>query len=891
MKIVRKTSKCKGCPLDGATTHKVWGQCDINRPELVFVGEAPGADEDERGVPFVGAAGRMLKKGVEDVGHLWHRSHKTNTIVCRPPKNKIGSPEGIEAQIRCKAGLFEELYTLYKSGVKVIVATGGTALKAFGITGSIHKLRGSVFMLTWDNAETSRDGFEGSRVLRESEEVYDMLLLPTFHPAYLLWDKNPKHEVTFINDLEKAYDIADNGYEPPLEEFTVFPTIEEIEAFTEELLKRKPPLGIDLETSGFVPGHAAVIVVGVAIDGQKAFSIPFLKQGGKSYWDPEKRKRAHECLRLLMSECPTVYQNALFDARHLLYLKAPAEKIQHDVMILHHCLSPELPHNLGYIVSTYGKTPYWKGEVMGNPKAMINMDDETLRTYNLRDSVVLHQVLNDMLQDAKESGVYHLYKNIAMPLVEPIMTMIENGILLDKSRLKKWKASLRAKERRLLAKLKEIADLPEGFNLDSGDHLRYLLFSVVPSQYEKAKQEMESYNDPDSKKKKNTKKYKALRDTVETFEHTTPFRKLPHTPLKTDSGSIAVSEEAMLNLQTAAINRIAKLQQLRKRTKEKEQELAERTALRDFITAYREYKGISKLLTTYTSFPTGADDRVRSPYRITGTATGRLSSGNRKGGEAGNMQNIPPEAKHLFVAPEGYHLVQLDYSNLELRVMAEISNDDVLREVFKKGLNVHTENTKLMFGIDEDHPLWKAARRACKTYIFGRNYGGGLKGIHTRVMKAVPELNLTYAHFCEIDDAYRKAHPAYDRWYNETVERVKTDRCLTNPFGRTRYFLGREAEIIREGLNFPIQSTAADIINMAMITLHKMYKKGQLQARMIGQVHDSLLFEIKRGKVKQETRIIKEVMERPVDINGKSVSFPVDAESGLSWGELKELKV
>lgn len=891
MKIVRKESLCKGCPLDGAVTNKVWGTSDAKVPEIILLGEGPGADEDLQGIPFVGSSGRRLKAAVSEIGHLWHKAHKTNVVCCRPPSNNIKGEEGQEAVRRCRPGLFEELYELYRRGTRVIVAAGGTAASALGVSVSVHKMRGSVVMLKWHAANAFIDGFDGEHVLRESTDgEYDMLLLPTFHPAFLGYSGDPRHEVTFINDIEKAYELREREYRPPEERFSLFPLIGEVESRAAELIAREAMLGVDLETSGFVPGHAAVIVNGIAESEEDAFSLPLLKQGGKPYFTNGERRRAIGALKGMMESCPTIFQNALFDARHLMYLDCEPKRIEHDVMILHHCINPELPHNLGYIVSVYGKTPYWKEEMLQAAKAMVHANDEELRTYNLRDSVVLHQVLGPLLKDAEESGVLKVYREIAMPLVRPVLHMIENGILIDQKALKKWKRSLKGKQTRLIKKLYEVGRLPEEFNLNSGDHLRYLLYGKRTERYEKWVAELEEY-ESNSRKKKGCKKHNELKSNVAIYDRTQPFPRMRHVPKKTESGSLSVDEEAMLNVQIATSRRIKEIEELRRPQKKHRDEADTCERMVQFISTYREYKANEKLLTTYTSFPIGADGRLRSPYRITGTNTGRLSSGNKKSGEAGNMQNIPSEAKHIFVAAERMLFIQLDYSNLELRVLAEISNDEVLRSIFNRGLNVHSENCKVMFQIDEDHPLWKTARRACKIYIFGRNYGGGLKGIFARVAKEVPELNLTYDRFCRIDEEYRSAHPAYDHWRESVVSTVQKERRLENAFGRVRYFLGRPAEIVREGLNFPIQSTSADVINRAMITLFRLQEEGKLKGRVVGQVHDSLLFEVPKSSYKKEAKLIKSVMEESVTINGRKCIFPVDVEVGENWGELKEIKV
>jgi len=317
---------------------------------------------------------------------------------------------------------------------------------------------------------------------------------------------------------------------------------------------------------------------------------------------------------------------------------------------------------------------------------------------------------------------------------------------------------------------------------------------------------------------------------------------------------------------------------MRRRPPRHEEELAGIERLMRFIELFREYQDYSKILSTYTKFPI-TDGRVKGRYTIHGTKTGRLSSRDP------NMQNIPPSAKPLFVATGGQVLVQADYSNLELRVLAEISDDEPLRAVFAEGKNVHDENTKALFGLDETSEKWKSARKASKTYVFGRNYGGGLRGIFERVSMAVPDLGLTFSRFVEADRRYREAHPAYAKWAEDTVARVRSTRTLHNAFGRVRFFLGRSDEIERTGLNFPIQSTAADILNFALIRLLPALPPG---AKLCATVHDSVIVECDEGQVKEVVGILRQAMEAPVEIGGRSVSFPVDIEVGPSWGDLSE---
>lgn len=865
--------------MDGAVRNKCWGVSDTDKPEVVLLGEAPGRDEDVEGVPFVGPSGRMLKFAVNETEHMWHKSHKTNVIACRPPNNNFGGAEAQEAIGRCRPGLLEELKELRKRGCRIIVAVGASAMKALNIEGSIAKYRGSIFMLKFNKRGDLEETLKAP---------YDFVVVPTFHPSFLLRGQI-KHEVTFANDIDKAYGLVGKRYKPPAERFEMFPTAAYIEKEVNRIIAEKITVGVDIETTGFIPGRARICVVGIATSEEDAFSIPFAKHGGGDYWKTAKeRMRAHSALKKLMAKAPTVFQNYLFDGRHLRRFGTPVLKLAHDTMVLNHTISPELPHNLGYIVSVYGKTPYWK-EDLSKADGFLSMPDEQGRRYNLRDCVTLLQCLKPMIKEAKEREVYGVYQDIAMPLLKPVIDMIEDGMLIDPVALKKWKANVKRHVTISEKRLREIANLPESFNLSSGDHLRWLLYKELPSQYHKQKAIKEdTENDP--KKKTTTKKYRNACAIVEAFEKTEPLQKVTHSRKKTASGSLSVDEEAMLNMQIATTNRINKIKELKRPQPKHVKEMCELQRSVDFITEYRTLALWEKRLSTYVEFPREEDNRVRFPYRTTGTATGRMGSGNKGMGEPGNAQNFPKEAKHLFVAPNGKLLLQSDYSNLELRVLGFVTGDEVLLGVFEQGLNAHSENCKLMFGIDEEHPLWGPARKACKTYIFGRNYGGGLQGIFRRVAKQVPELNLTFEKFKRIDETYREAHPKYVVWVEELEETLKRERCLENGFGRKRYFMGSDQEILREGLNFPIQSTAADILNITLIRLHKAIKSGKLKAKIVGSVHDSLLFEVDEKGYKKVAGEIKKIMEQPVKLQGKMCSFPVDVEVGKDWGNMEKIK-
>lgn len=251
-----------------------------------------------------------------------------------------------------------------------------------------------------------------------------------------------------------------------------------------------------------------------------------------------------------------------------------------------------------------------------------------------------------------------------------------------------------------------------------------------------------------------------------------------------------------------------------------------------------------------------------------------------------NGQNIPSEVQDCFIAAPGNVLLKADYSNIELRVLAYLSEEEVLLEAFKRGDNIHDLNTKLLFGIDKDHPDWKTIRRAAKIFVFGRSYGGTVEGIYKRVLSEVPELKFTLAQFILADRAYFSKLTKYAEWCENTIKEAGKTRVSQTAFGRKRILLGLPDEIEREALNTPIQGTAGEVCELALIELDEIFeKKPELQAHMVLTVHDSILTEVKKENAMKVAKIMKKVMEREHQIGKYKAVFPVDIGMGSSWAE------
>lgn len=859
-----KHSKCGECPF---AEHKMVKGTGPEEPKIVVLGEAPGADEEKEGKPFVGASGGFLRALFGEAGYSFDQTWRTNVITKRPPKNVITSFEAEKAILSCRSGFLAELAHLSARGAKVIVPVGNTALSALGITEKIGQARGSIYMIRM---------FNGA-IAPVQKPPYDFLVVPTYHPSYLIRG-NQREAVTVVNDLSKAVSLLDGTYKPPTERFNLSPTLEEFNWFVDRCEGKL--VAVDIEkTGGLSPYKGDIMMVGLALNGEEAMVVPFITKGGMRYWSGNEEKEVRGRLNTVLKG-RTIYQNSLFDIRVLRafgYDPAPPE---HDTLLLSHSISPELKHNLGYIVSIYGRTPYWKDVVLKSDKAILAQADDVIRRYNARDCVVLHQVLKPMLADLKENGTGSTYE-MELKLVWPVLEIMENGIKLSPTRLKKFREDLAKQLLEAERSLGKLANLPEGFSPSSDDHIRLLVYGYKANQFEKAREELKKYEE-NPKLNKNTRKYKGLveKDTVAT--ETEPIY-LPKGPRKkTDSGVPATGKDALAELGATIARRIAYLAKFDRQTPDRVEERKRLERSRDIIRQVLAYRKVAKLYSTYTGFATGPDGRVHFPYKIHGTATGRFASGDRDD-EAGNGQNIPKVVKQVFVAEKNWRLVEMDYSNLELRILAYLADDDVLIKTFEEGKNVHDENTRLLFDIDEDHPDWDVMRRASKTYIFGRNYGGGLKGIHQRVLMQVPESGLDFKKFKEIDAEYRRLHPKYDQWYTNTVRKIKIAKRVENAFGRVRVLLGTDHEILREGINFPIQSTAADLINYGLIDLQKTFREEDRLVKLVGSVHDSVLMEAYKSQVDDCVAIAKHVLERPVEMAGRTVSFPVDVKIGTNW--------
>ena len=299
------------------------------------------------------------------------------------------------------------------------------------------------------------------------------------------------------------------------------------------------------------------------------------------------------------------------------------------------------------------------------------------------------------------------------------------------------------------------------------------------------------------------------------------------------------------------------------------------------ILEYRKYKKLSSTYVEGLKDTIGPDSRIRSVFRQTDTRTGRISSAEP------NMQNIPirtepgSRMRDFFEAEEGNLLVDADYSQIELRVLAALANDSAMIEAFREGVDIHTRTAAQVFDLPEAFVTPQMRSRA-KAVNFGIVYGIGAFSLSRDIGVSMQEAD-TYI------KNYKKTYSGIAAYLERAIEDAKEKGYAETLFGRRRPLPELKASNRvqrafgeRVAMNAPIQGTAADIIKIAMVRVYRRLKTEVPAARLILQVHDELIVETPQGSAEQVRELVRQEMESAVSL---SVPLLVDAKVGKTWGE------
>jgi DNA polymerase-1 len=299
-----------------------------------------------------------------------------------------------------------------------------------------------------------------------------------------------------------------------------------------------------------------------------------------------------------------------------------------------------------------------------------------------------------------------------------------------------------------------------------------------------------------------------------------------------------------------------------------------------------EYRMLTKLKSTYVdSLPAQVDDegRVHTSFNQTGTATGRLSSSDP------NLQNIPVRGewgrriRRAFIAPQGSVLLAGDYSQIDLRVLAHLSQDPALVAAFRNDEDIHTATAAQVFGL-EPGAVTPDMRRVAKTVNFGVIYGMSEFGLQQAT-------DLSREEASAFIRAYFEKYPGVRQYMEDTKEMARQKGYVETLLGRRRFIpdISSPNRQLREGtermaINMPVQGTTADIMKRAMLDISREMQQRGLTSQMLLQVHDELIFEVPREEEAEVRRLVAEVMPQAVAL---SVPLKADIKTGTKWGEME----
>ena len=300
------------------------------------------------------------------------------------------------------------------------------------------------------------------------------------------------------------------------------------------------------------------------------------------------------------------------------------------------------------------------------------------------------------------------------------------------------------------------------------------------------------------------------------------------------------------------------------------------------------YRELSKLKSTYVdALPeliNKKTGRLHTSFNQAVTATGRLSSSNP------NLQNIPIKTEEgrkirkAFIGEKGNFIMSADYSQIELRILAHLSKDPELIAAFEKDRDVHNHTASLIFGVDEKE-VTPEMRANAKTVNFGIIYGISAFGLSK-------SLGIDPGSAQQFIDSYFERYPAVRVYMEDKIEEARSVGYVTTLFNRRRYIpeiktggMREQQQAERVAINTPVQGSAADLIKIAMINIHRVMKKKNLKSLMTLQVHDELVFEVPMDELDKMKKLVKEEMEGAVKL---LVPIKVSVKYGKNWLEMEE---
>ena len=838
-----RVGNCDQCSLSGDPVHPHgWTE----EPDIAFVGEAPGAEEERRGRPFVGRAGKLLREALTLIDFDLERIYYTNACLCRPPKNRDPRAKEMRA---CNGRLLEELSEVKP---RIVVPLGNIGINS---------------LLGGGRGITKRRGIY--------QEAHGHRIIPTLHPAGVL--RSPESFVDLVADLEYIKSVLDGEepvINPPRESYVIIETQEGFDA----LIKRLRDVGkaaIDLETASldFMDGH--ILSVGFTWARGTACVLDWqaLVEGNLANF---------KALRDTLANIDCYFHNGQFD---VLWLRAKGicPRFVGDTMLMHYAIDERQgSHGLKRLSISRYRSPEYDDELKalikakrsarengekGAVKVLVDekdrkaplklslddwADDEVRRAimeYNGADSDYTLRLSEDLRQDMVEDDVSEVHEKLLVPAASHFIDLELSGMLVDIDYHDAIGAEWSAKIEELEGRIRSYEGAEE-INLNSPKQIAEFIFDhlgLIPMVNEDTDridqdtilQQIQQVEDPEAQE----------------------YWRSSTSHIFTDMKPRSTSTYMLYWL-------------------------AQQHEWPRLIVEHREYSKLHGAYYQGYKDIMWKDGRIRPRYRVHGTRTGRLSSTDP------NIHGMPRQKviKDIFTADPGYTLIHADYSQAEIRMMAHFAKDDKLIEALHE-TDIHRAISRELFNLSEDEldalpeEEVKFKRRAAKTIAFGLIYGRSAKSLAPQLSVSLTEAEAYMKKFFQM-------MPGVTRWIARQKDRVLRDQEVTSLYGRKRRFpiildRGHANEVKRQAVNMPIQSSVSDMTLLANLRVMETLRSEGISVRPWPHIHDGFLIQVPSHLVKPSTEILIDVMH-DVDFE-TDVPFSVEVDVGRKWGDMETI--
>lgn len=871
---------CTACEFH-QTSHVLnnFGGAGPTPAEVLFVGQAPGAAEEVHRFPLAGETGFLFNDLLKHTGLVRQQVRVTNAIRCRPPEKKDPTAKHIKA---CRPWLEQEIL---QTQPKVIVVMGRIALQSVMELTSITDVRGRQFTIT---------------------KVGDTEIPPTIvfcmnmpAVAFRRWEEFP----TIVEDFKKLGRLLSGSIEEsPPGNYQVLRTVSAVKnAF--EYLKQQPRVFFDLETTTFdfwdfsLAGWTNILCHSFSAYKGTAFILPFMGQNCSLVWDhvtgEDPERDFDEVWKLVCefyaSKTKKWAQNGAFDINFLRANKIPfdLDTFEFDPMTAHSTLQENMPHGLNFLIGTYTKMPLYDIKMShGKVKnSYAEYPNDALWEYAGADSDAGIQV-GDTLKHLLETefterfmngvpetiSMKQFYDELVVPLNHAVIEMRYRGIILDSDYLDKLQAEEEIVRARHLADFSKQLETVRGsgkgdINLRSTLELPAALFNPpTPPQ------------DPS---------WNGNGCTGKPYKPGFGLPILKKTPGGKPSTDAEVIKALIVQTGHPAVTTLGKIRKCDKK-------------ISTYLGGKDGKSGMVKYMVPTTK-------RVHPDWKQHTVVTGRLAVATPA------IHNIPSREKNpehavlrlLFTVPENWWMIQADYSQLELRVVAVLAQEPTMLQAFAEGKDIHKATASEIYGVsyDQVEPL---QRKVAKDINFGIIYGKGEYSL-------AEDLGMTLEEAQSFLALYFGRYKRLRSFIDKTIEQVRKTGVVINNFGRKRRLYGYQflnevsmrrysggndnflrktraarAEMERQAVNMKVQSAGHDLMSKyGTAAIYQEYKRRNMKSGLIIEHHDALYAETPEEELYEAALILANCMEQPCpELNG--VSFPVDLKIGRRWDEIDE---